>query len=285
MRNLIGDRLGLGYAILAGLPPVTGLYVSFFPVIIYAFLGSSRHLSLGKYHRSSAEPRRSTSSSGTFAVSSLIILASLNSRVGTLIPPNSITSSSTLGTTMSTLTNGMLTGSADYTQQYTTDWSTGITSTLSSSPAPASGNRYLSNDPAEARIIVASALALVAGLVHLAMAILHFGYVTVYLSDSIVQGFTTGCAIHIITSQIPTLLGIKIPTVTGQSKVIKVGEDQSSDSFFLSPRVGLRSSKTSNIPMGPRALSPGSVLLCSPLSVIRSMSDSEEGYRCLCPLN
>ena len=40
--------LGLGYAILAGLPPVTGLYVSFFPVILYAFLGSSRHLSVGK---------------------------------------------------------------------------------------------------------------------------------------------------------------------------------------------------------------------------------------------
>jgi MFS superfamily sulfate permease-like transporter len=40
--------LGLGYAILAGLPPVTGLYVSFFPVILYAFLGSSRHLSIGK---------------------------------------------------------------------------------------------------------------------------------------------------------------------------------------------------------------------------------------------
>ena len=40
--------VGLGYAILAGLPPVTGLYVSFFPVILYALLGSSRHLSVGK---------------------------------------------------------------------------------------------------------------------------------------------------------------------------------------------------------------------------------------------
>jgi MFS superfamily sulfate permease-like transporter len=93
-----------------------------------------------------------------------------------------------------------------------------MTTTMRSS----SGTRYLSNDPAEARIMVGAALALVAGFIHLAMAILHFGYVTVYLSDSIVQGFTTGCAIHIITSQIPTLLGIKIPTVNGQSKVIKV---------------------------------------------------------------
>ena len=226
---LICDLLGLGYAILAGLPPVTGLYVSFFPVILYAFLGSSRHLSLGTYRRST----RSNMSSrwltsfwaGTFAVSSLIILAAINSKVGTLIPPNSITSGTTLGTTMSTLTDGILTSNLDYTQQYTTGGGASVTSaslSLSSTISPASGSRYLSNDPGEARMMVASALALVAGLVHLAMAILHFGYVTVYLSDSIVQGFTTGCAIHIITSQIPTLLGIKIPTITGQSKVIKV---------------------------------------------------------------
>jgi hypothetical protein len=147
----------------------------------------------------------------------------------------------------------------------------------------------LSNDPGEARVMVASALALVTGLVHLAMAILHFGYVTVYLSDSIVQGFTTGCAIHIITSQIPTLLGIKIPTVTGQSKVIKVGDDrcaiQWKDSFSRSSRVGLKSLKTSSIPMGRHALLVELVLLSSLLFVIRSMSDSKDGYRYLYPSN
>lgn len=176
--------------------------------------------------RSKMKSRRSTSSRvGTFAVSSLMILATINSKVGTLIPPNSITSGTTLGTTMSTWADGLLTSNLDNTQQYTTAGGGSITSSslsLSSTISPASGNRYLSNDPDQARIMVASALALVAGLVHLAMAILHFGYVTVYLSDSIVQGFTTGCSIHIITSQTPILLGIKIPTITGQSKVIKV---------------------------------------------------------------
>ncbi|CAF1366041.1 unnamed protein product [Didymodactylos carnosus] len=187
---------GLGYAILAGLPPVTGLYVSFFPVILYAILGSSKHLSIG-----------------TFAVTSLMILAAMNSRVGTLIPPYGAMSSTNTNTTFF----------SDYytAQPYDTSEQSLLTvSTLSSTSASGS-QRYLSNNPNEARIMVGAALAFVAGIIHLGMAILHFGYVTVYLSDSIVQGFTTGCAIHIITSQIPPLLGIKIKTVGGQSKVIK----------------------------------------------------------------
>ena len=39
---------GLAYALLADLPAVYGLYVSFVPVIIYSFLGTSRHISVGE---------------------------------------------------------------------------------------------------------------------------------------------------------------------------------------------------------------------------------------------
>jgi len=38
---------GMAYAVLAGLPPVYGLYVSTIPVIIYALFASSKHLSVG----------------------------------------------------------------------------------------------------------------------------------------------------------------------------------------------------------------------------------------------
>ena len=40
--------LGMAYAMLADLPPIVGLYVAFFPVLIYYFLGTSKHISMGK---------------------------------------------------------------------------------------------------------------------------------------------------------------------------------------------------------------------------------------------
>jgi len=38
---------GMAYAMIAGLPPVYGLYASLIPVLVYAFLGSSRQLAVG----------------------------------------------------------------------------------------------------------------------------------------------------------------------------------------------------------------------------------------------
>lgn len=38
---------GMAYAMIAGLPPVYGLYAALFPVLIYAFLGTSRQLATG----------------------------------------------------------------------------------------------------------------------------------------------------------------------------------------------------------------------------------------------
>ncbi|NXE80882.1 S26A6 protein, partial [Cochlearius cochlearius] len=64
---------GLAYALLAGLPPVTGLYSSFYPVFLYFFFGTSRHNSVEVLVLTSGSLPMPCLSPGPFAVISVMI--------------------------------------------------------------------------------------------------------------------------------------------------------------------------------------------------------------------
>lgn len=78
-------------------------------------------------------------------------------------------------------------------------------------------------DEAELKFKVGTAAAsgFVAGLILMGMGICRFGFITSYFSVSFIGGFTTAAAIHIATSQVDKMLGIKIPLYIGPGKIVK----------------------------------------------------------------
>ena len=82
---------------------------------------------------------------------------------------------------------------------------------------------YISDNPVEAKVMIAMALAILSGIIQIIFSILHIGFVTKYLSDSIVNGFICGGAFHVVISQISTLLGIKLGNLDIPFVLVGVG--------------------------------------------------------------
>ncbi|XP_062247267.1 solute carrier family 26 member 10 isoform X1 [Platichthys flesus] len=145
---------GMAFALLTSVAPIFGLYTSFFPVIIYMFFGTGRHVS-----------------TGTFAVVSLMT----GSVVEQLVPsPLGLNSSSS--------------EAADFEAQ---------------------------------RIGVASAVALLSGIIMLCMCGLQLGFLSTYLSEPIVKAFTSAAAFHVTISQLQSMLGLRLPRHTGTFSLFK----------------------------------------------------------------
>lgn len=39
----------MAYGLLGGVPPISGIYMAFFPVLVYFLFGTSRHVSMGRF--------------------------------------------------------------------------------------------------------------------------------------------------------------------------------------------------------------------------------------------
>uniref|UniRef100_A0A7M4F968 Solute carrier family 26 member 3 n=1 Tax=Crocodylus porosus TaxID=8502 RepID=A0A7M4F968_CROPO len=144
--GLVAVLQGLAFALLANVPPSYGLYTAFFPVIIYFFFGTSRHISVGP-----------------FPVLSLMV----GDLVTRLVPDD-------LGN--STLTN---VSSID-----------------------------------EQKVMVAASITVLAGIFQLVLGILQVGFIVIYLSQSLISGFTTAAAIHIVVSQLKFMLQLKYISIS-----------------------------------------------------------------------
>ncbi|XP_076861087.1 chloride anion exchanger-like [Brachyhypopomus gauderio] len=152
--GLVAVLQGLAYSLLASLPAWYGLYAAFFPVVIYFFLGTSRHISVG-----------------AFPVLSLMV----GTVVTRLVPENG-------------------------------------------SQANITGFEGLSVD--EQRAVVAASLTVLIGIFQLAMGLLQAGFIVIYLSDTLVSGFTTAAAVHILVSQLKFVLGLKVAGFSGPLSII-----------------------------------------------------------------
>ncbi|XP_012901631.1 solute carrier family 26 member 10 isoform X1 [Mustela putorius furo] len=139
---------GMAFALLTSVPPVFGLYTSFFPVLIYTLLGTGRHLS-----------------TGTFAVLSLMT----GSAVERLVPEP-------LGGNLSEIEREQLDVQ---------------------------------------RVGAAAALAFGSGALMLGMFALQLGVLSTFLSEPVVKALTSGAALHVLVSQLPSLLGLPLPRQIG----------------------------------------------------------------------
>ncbi|GFR60242.1 sulfate transporter-like [Elysia marginata] len=159
---------GMAYGQLSTLPPVFGLYVSFFPVILYFFLGTSKHVSIG-----------------TFAVVSLMVGSAVDKglRSRELVP---------------------------------TSWNETVKE----------GNETFqvmmdnSDEILDVKLKYAMAVTFAVGVLQLLLGIFRLGFLTVYLSDPLISGFTTGAACHVFTSQVKHIFGISMGRYSGAFKLV-----------------------------------------------------------------
>lgn len=162
----------IAYSLLASQDPIYGLYTSFFASIIYAILGTSRHISVG-----------------IFGVLCLLVGQVVDRELALAgYPPESGGSVNISGDLFPGGSNVSVGGECDRSCY---------------------------------AITVGATVTFTAGVFQVLMGVLQVGFVSVYLSDSLLSGFATGASLTILTSQFKYLLGLKIPRPQGWFTLFK----------------------------------------------------------------
>ena len=184
---------GMGFALLAAVAPVYGLYASFWQVFLYMLLGRCRHLSIG-----------------TMAVISLIIGAVVEREV---VHWKATNASGTIPADASAVmtTFDPVTSALTYLEG-----SSGIPLTLNISGEEAGGGE-VEGLTAEDRFrsSVACSVSLIAGVTMFLMGVLRLGVLTTFMPSSFIGGFTTGAAFHITTTQLKPMFNIPVKRYGG----------------------------------------------------------------------
>ncbi|CAL8358189.1 unnamed protein product [Merluccius merluccius] len=169
----------IAYSLLAGQDPIYGLYTSFFSSIIYAFLGTSRHISVG-----------------IFGVLCLLVGQVVDRELAAA------------GYLSDTVVGGGIIGGGNDT---------------GAALLGAQGNSSLGPacDKSCYAIMVGATVTFTAGVYQVLMGLLQVGFVSVYLSDSLLSGFATGASLTILTSQLKHLLGLRVPRPQGWFTLLK----------------------------------------------------------------
>ncbi|NXT20783.1 S26A6 protein, partial [Syrrhaptes paradoxus] len=173
---------GLAYALLAGLPPVTGLYSSFYPVFLYFFFGTSRHNSVGELRDrflvlTLGSLPTPCLSPGPFAVISVMI----GSLTESLVP------------------------SEDFLE-----------------PVNGTNDTIVNEELRDAaRVELVATITVLTGIFQVALGLLQFGFVVTYLSDPLVRGYTTAASVHVLVSQLKNVFGVSVGEYSGPLSLFK----------------------------------------------------------------
>ncbi|XP_062928293.1 chloride anion exchanger-like isoform X1 [Mobula hypostoma] len=72
----------------------------------------------------------------------------------------------------------------------------------------------------ERQVWVAGSVTFLSGIFQLALGFLQVGFIVIYLSDSLISGFTTAAAIHVLVSQLKFVLQLTVPGFSGPLSLI-----------------------------------------------------------------